>query len=205
MSPLHDSLADYLRIRRALGYKLERAEKLLAQYLEISRRPRRRAGHDRERHRLGVFACRPGVGTGGHSGCRSCAASQATCTRSTQRTRSRQPICFPTGFTGRFHTSTPRRRSRALIAATGSLRSPLRRATYRTLIGLLAVTGMRVGEAIRLDNDDVDLRHGVLTVRQSKFGKTRELPLHPRTVDALRAYLRVRDRPSARRRPPTRC
>ena len=65
------------------------------------------------------------------------------------------------------------------MTATSSMRSALRRATYRTLIGLLSVTGMRVGEAIRLDNGDVDLGHGVLTVRDTKFGKTRELPLHP--------------------------
>jgi integrase/recombinase XerD len=52
---------------------------------------------------------------------------------------------------------------------------------------------MRVGEAIRLDNADVDLRHGTLTVRETKFGKSRELPLHRSTVAALRAYLRLRD------------
>lgn len=82
----------------------------------------------------------------------------------------------------------------ALMAAAGSLRFELRQATYRTLIGLLSVTGMRVGEAIRLDYGDVDLRHGVLTVRQTKFAKTRELPLDASTTGELRAYLRLRDR-----------
>ena len=80
------------------------------------------------------------------------------------------------------------------MAATVILRGRLRQATYRTLIGLLAVTGMRVGEAIRLDRDDVDLAHGVLTVRDTKFGKSRELPVHPSTVKALRDYARERDR-----------
>ncbi len=80
------------------------------------------------------------------------------------------------------------------MAATSALRGELRQATYRTLIGLLSVTGMRVGEAIRLDRSDVDLRHGILTVRGTKFGKSRELPVHASTVDALRAYLRLRDR-----------
>ncbi|MGH2887872.1 MAG: tyrosine-type recombinase/integrase, partial [Solirubrobacteraceae bacterium] len=51
-----------------------------------------------------------------------------------------------------------------------------------------------VGEAIRLDNGDVDIGHGLLTVRDTKFGKTRELPLHPTTVTALQEYLRLRDR-----------
>jgi len=82
----------------------------------------------------------------------------------------------------------------ALMAATVILRGRLRQATYRTLIGLLAVTGMRVGEAIRLDRDDVDLAHGVLTVRDTKFGKSRELPVHSSTVKALRDYARERDR-----------
>src|SRR5262249_18340207 len=81
----------------------------------------------------------------------------------------------------------------ALIAAAASLRFPLRAATYQTLIGLLAVTGMRVGEAIRLDRPDADLDAGVLTICQSKFGKSRLVPLHPTTVDALRGYLRLRD------------
>ena len=69
----------------------------------------------------------------------------------------------------------------------------MRQQTYRTLIGLLLVTGMRVGEAIRLDRADLDVANGLLTVRETKFGKSRELPLHPSTVTALREYLRVRD------------
>jgi integrase len=52
---------------------------------------------------------------------------------------------------------------------------------------------MRVGEAIRLDRRDFDLSAGVVTVRDSKFGKSRELPLHPTTVAVLREYLRIRD------------
>jgi len=82
----------------------------------------------------------------------------------------------------------------ALIAAADTLRFPLRVATYKTLIGLLAVTGMRVGEAIRLDRDDLDLAHELLVVRDGKFGKSRELPLQPSTIRALRDYLRLRDR-----------
>lgn len=81
----------------------------------------------------------------------------------------------------------------ALLHAAGKLR-PMTAATYTTLIGLLTVTGMRVGEAIRLDRTDLDHRNGLLTVRFGKFGKSRQLPLHPTTTDALRAYLRTRDR-----------
>jgi integrase/recombinase XerD len=81
----------------------------------------------------------------------------------------------------------------ALMAAAETLRFPLRVLTYQTLIALVAVTGMRIGEAIRLDTDDLDFDNGVLTVRLSKFGKSRELPLHASTLDALHAYLRRRD------------
>ncbi len=70
-----------------------------------------------------------------------------------------------------------------------------RAATLRTLIGLLAVTGMRIGEALRLDRGDIDHEHDLLVVRDSKFGKSRELALYPSTITALRRYLRRRDRP----------
>jgi integrase/recombinase XerD len=82
----------------------------------------------------------------------------------------------------------------ALMTAAGCLKTRLGAATMQTLIGLLAVTGMRVGEAVRLDRDDIDLQHGRLVVRNSKFGKSRQLPLHPTTIGALRDYLILRDR-----------
>jgi integrase len=82
----------------------------------------------------------------------------------------------------------------ALLTAAESLPTPLRRATIGTLIGLLAVTGIRVGEALALDREDLDGEHGLLVVRHGKFGKSRELVLHPTTVAALRDYLRERDR-----------
>ena len=62
--------------------------------------------------------------------------------------------------------------------------------TYTALVGLLAVTGARVGEAIRLDRDDVELTSGVVRVKHSKFGKSRELLLHRSSVAALRHYRR---------------
>ena len=67
----------------------------------------------------------------------------------------------------------------------------------RTMIGLLAVTGMRIGEAIALDRDDFDLADGTADRPQRKFGKSRELPLHPTTISALTRYLHRRDRPAA--------
>ena len=82
----------------------------------------------------------------------------------------------------------------ALMSAADDLRPALRAATWRTLIGLLAVTGMRQGEACRLLRDDADLETGTLVIRDSKFGKSRLVFLHPTAVVPLRAYERARDR-----------
>jgi integrase/recombinase XerD len=71
---------------------------------------------------------------------------------------------------------------------------PLRSATYQTLVGLLATTGMRVGEALRLDRGDLDRSEGVLRIRESKFGKSRLVPLHASAVDALERYDHTRQR-----------
>jgi integrase len=78
----------------------------------------------------------------------------------------------------------------ALLTAALALppENGLRRWTYHTLFGLFAVTGMRMSEAIGLERDDVDLDAGVLTVRLTKFGKSRLVPLHPATCTALRRY-----------------
>jgi integrase len=81
----------------------------------------------------------------------------------------------------------------ALMSAAGALRPALRAATWRTLIGLLAVTGMRQGEACRLLRGDADLETGTLVIRDSKFGKSRLVFLHPTAVAALRPYERARD------------
>ena len=81
----------------------------------------------------------------------------------------------------------------ALMRAAGRIRSPLNAATYQTLIGLLSVTGMRIGEAIALDRADVELPEGRLTVRRGKHGRSREVALHATTVTALDAYARLRD------------
>ena len=80
----------------------------------------------------------------------------------------------------------------ALLAAARRVRWPLPAASYETLIALLAVTGMRIGEAIRLDRSDLSPGEGLLTISDSKFGKSRQLLLHPSTVSALGCYLRRR-------------
>jgi len=83
-----------------------------------------------------------------------------------------------------------------LIQALRQLPAPgdWRAVTHATLFGLLAVTGMRVGEAIGLDRKDVDFKDGLLTVRQTKFNKSRLVPIHLSTQKALRMYEQRRDR-----------
>jgi integrase/recombinase XerD len=83
-----------------------------------------------------------------------------------------------------------------LLRRTQQLPSPkgLRARTYTTLFGLLVATGMRVNEALALDQPDVDLDLGILYIRRTKFGKSRYVPVHPSAVDALKKYAAVRDR-----------
>jgi integrase len=80
----------------------------------------------------------------------------------------------------------------ALLEAAGQLRPLLRGTVMQTLFGLIACTGLRISEAIGLADADVDLNEGVLTIRCSKFGKTRLVPLAPSTIAALRVYRRER-------------
>jgi integrase len=193
MSTLRQALADYLALRRALGYKLLNEEQLLCQFLTyLEARAQKRITVE---HAL-AWAVLPGGKESWHY-CR------------LQAVR---------GFARHLHAIDPdcevppadllRRGARgvtpylysdqdiaALMAAAAMLGSSHRRATFRTLIGLLAATGMRVGEAIRLDRGDLDFTGELLLVREGKFGKSRELPLHESTLQALRSYLRRADRP----------
>lgn len=192
MTGLEQHAADYLRIRRALGFKLERAEKLLAQYLAYLEA----TGQERVTIANALrWARMPAAGGGNWWAQRlSVVRCFATYLHALDPVHEIPPA---DALARRIRRAVPYlytdQEIWALIAATGRLRGPLRRATYRTLIGLLAVTGMRVSEAIRLDRADLDLASGVVTVRESKFGKSRELPLHSTTVAALREYLRIRD------------
>jgi integrase/recombinase XerD len=81
-----------------------------------------------------------------------------------------------------------------LLIAARDLRPAggLRGSTYVALLGLLAVTGLRISEALSLSPQDVDLQQGLLTIRKTKFGKTRLVPLHSSASRALRRYARQR-------------
>lgn len=191
--PLRAELADYLALRRALGYRLARPEKLLGQFLDHLER----AGESRITMQTALdWARLPNNGGSNWWAYRLSAVRGFATYLHVLNSAHEVPAA-------ELLPHRPRRASpylysdadiAALIAATASLRTPLRRATFAALIGLLAVTGMRVGEAIALDRGDVNLAAGRLVVRHGKFGKARELALHPTTVDALRRYQRLRDR-----------
>ncbi|OAH98798.1 MULTISPECIES: tyrosine-type recombinase/integrase [Methylomonas] len=83
-----------------------------------------------------------------------------------------------------------------LLAAAHNLDSfipGLRGATYETLFGLIASTGLRISEALHLLDSDVDLKSGMLSIRKTKFAKSRYVPLHPSTVEALKQYRSLRN------------
>jgi integrase len=192
MTTLEQQAADYLQIRRALGFKLERAEKLLAQYLAYLDT----IGQDRVTVENALQWARLPTAGGGNWWAQRLSVVRcfATYLHALDPAHEVPPADV---LARRIRRAVPylytEQEIWALMAATDRLHTPLRRASYRTLIGLLAVTGMRVGEAIRLDRPDLDVAEGVVTVRDSKFGKSRELPLHPTTVTALREYRRIRD------------
>jgi integrase len=202
MSPLRQALADYLAVRRVLGYRLVRAEKLLAQFLTYVEA--RGEDHLTTATALAWATLSPGA----H---RSWVSTRLSIVRRfavhLQGIDPATEVPARDLLPGQTCRATPYLYSdadiAALIAVADSLRTPHRVATYRTLIALLAVTGMRIGEAIGLDTGDFDRANGVLTIRHGKFGKSREVPLHPSTVTALGAYLGRGDRPRKASQSPT--
>jgi len=201
MSALFAALENYLALRRSMGFKLERAGKLLAQFV---------AHCDATGAATVTIELALGWAMLPRNRDSNWAAARLSVVRGfakhlallDERTEVPPADLLP----ARSHRATPYLYSedevRRLMAAAGELRSPLRRATSQTLLGLLWVSGMRIGEALRLDRDDVDLVQGVLVVRDSKFGKSRELPVHYSTTDALGCYARRRDELCSQARSP---
>ena len=200
MSALSGHASEYLALRRALGHKLDDAHRLLPRFvayldavgattvtvemaLAWARRPdadpassvwmrRMTVARGFARHMAGVDPSTeiPPLGL------------------VTFRQRRRSPFIYSEGDI-----------ETLMALALRMIRTPFRAATIETLIGLLAVTGMRVGEALRLERSDVRWDDAVIVVRDSKFGKSRLVPLHASTVEAMAAYAEQRDR----RPPPT--
>jgi len=195
MSVLRQQAEEYLAIRRCLGFKLDDHGRLLSQFADYL-------------DGLGSSVIRTDQ-----------AVAWAQSTAHPSHFRHKQRLSVVRGFAQYLRTIDadtevpgkdllPVRQSRlvpylyspdevrGLMAATKSLSnlSPLSATTYEALIGLLATTGMRVGEAVGLDRSDVDLPARLLVVRCSKNAKSRQLPLHTTTVAALQEYVQRRDR-----------
>lgn len=193
MSVLRERAEDYLRMRRALGYKLQGQGWLLGEFITYLEQAD--AATVTIEHAL-AWATLP---AGTH---RSYWAQRLSVVREFARhLKTIDPACeVPPSKLLPFR---PRRAIPhlyqpheivALMNAASALPLALQRATYRTLVGLLAVTGLRLGEAIRLDRRDVDPDGRLLRILHSKFGKSREVALHETTIQALVAYAAERDR-----------
>jgi integrase/recombinase XerD len=185
-------VADYLAVRRALGCAMARPEKLLAQFTACLEQVG--AATVTTKHAL-AWAVLPGGAQPWHAYRLAVVRGFATWLSTTDPAVEIPPAGL---IPARVPRATPYlhagREITALMTAAGTLRSPLRAAAYRTLIGLLAATGMRVGEAIGLDRGDADLEAGILTIRSGKNGKSRLVPLHDTATAALSGFLRDRDR-----------
>lgn len=194
MSGLRQAAEEYLRIRRALGFKLETAGRLLPQFLNYLESVGAETITIEHAMR---WATLPSDANPVWWGVRlTVVRGFARYVQTIDPAAEIPPrALLPVGVSRR--RPTPYIYSEAevaaLMTAAGRWRPRLSAATMHTLIGLLSVTGMRIGEAIRLDRDDLDLEHRRLVIHNSKFGKSRQLPLHPTTIRALDAYLRRRD------------
>jgi integrase/recombinase XerD len=194
MSRLSGHAADYLDLRRALGFKLAKEGRLLPDFAAFAEA----AGADTVTVDLAIrWAARPGGASAVW------AAQRLSMVRGFARylqTVNPDAQVPPAGLLpARTHRVTPYIYSdadiAALMTAARTLRNPLKAATFETLIGLLAVTGMRGSEAMRLDDQDLDAAAGLVTIRATKFRKSRQLPLHPATARALASYQARRDQP----------
>lgn len=194
MSGLRDQLRDYLSLRRALGFRLIEAEVYLKDFCAFMET----RGDIVVTAALALeWSMAPA-----HIRPTSWAARLTTVRQFARYLKGFEPQTEVAGT--RLLPFRPRRckpyiysqrEIRQLMAAAKVMpsRQTLRPWTVRTLIGLLAVTGMRLGEALVLTREDVDLKAGVLTIRGSKFLKSRLVPLHPSTSRALADYAQRRD------------
>jgi integrase/recombinase XerD len=193
MSALRQMAEDYLTIRRSLGFKLVDHGRLVVQFVDYLEHVgvavitteralawlwlRTTASPFRQRRRL---------------------AAVRRFARYVQSIEARTQVPPQDLIPIRFQRPVPYLYSAdeitRLMAAARSIPSPLTAATYDTLIGLLAVTGMRLGEAIGLDRQDVDLTGQLVVIRCGKFNKPRQVPIHLSTAEALHAYSQRRDR-----------
>ena len=195
MSPLIESLEAYLTLNRSLGTELRAPAAYLRRFVEFLEREKAPVitAELALRWARGPKGATPATWARRLADVRRFAAwLSATDPRTevpplgllTDRYRRRSPYIYSDIEVAR------------IVREAARLPSPLgmRAHTYATLFGVLAATGLRLGEAIALDRKDVDLHSGVLAVRRSKFGKSRFVPLENTTCAALKDYVKLRDR-----------
>ena len=193
MSALRAALEDYLRLRRGLGHQMAEAAWQLPDFLDFL--------EDRGLHTVTIQATLAWI--------QDRQGEQVTTMPPRRMTAVRGFARYLSGIDP--NTEVPplgllphRQRWRqpfiysaadivAVLAAASAIDPPLRAATYHPLLGLLAASGLRIGEAINLDRDDIDWTEGVLRIRESKFGKSRLVPLQTSTMNALRDYDLLRE------------
>jgi integrase/recombinase XerD len=195
---LHERAEEYLRLRRALGFRLEHEGHLLPQFADYLQQ--HAAVAITAEHAITWAQLPQGVTpvtwTQRLTAVRGFAAWLRTIDPATEipprgvfpgQGRRPAPFIFTDGGIARMH------------AACGSLRPWFRSATYTALFGLVAVTGIRIGEALAIPVGGIDLGSGLLPVHPAKSRCERILPLHPTTVAALAEYeeLRARKHPAA--------
>jgi len=193
MSALGRHLEDYLRLRRALGFKLKREGEVLPQFVAYLDA----AGAATLTAELAIaWAQLPTDVQPITWAQRLGAARQFATYLKTIDPATEVPPCdvFARGAGRPAPYLWSEGDIRRLLEAARQLRSPLRAATHEALFGLLAVSGLRVGEALALHRDDVDLAAGVITVREGKFRRARLVPLHPSATEALGSYAARRER-----------
>jgi integrase len=194
MSPLHKALSQYVTVRRALGTRLAEPARTLRHFVTFLERQ----GSSHITTPLALEwamtpqGVQPATWARRLSMVRRFAHWLSASVPQTEvpparllpaQRRRRRPHIFSDEEIGRLMVEAAQRRSR-----TG-----LRGLTYTTLIGLLASTGLRPGEALALDRSDVDLERGILSIRETKFGKSRLVPIAPSTRRALQQYAERRD------------
>ena len=204
MNPLRKAVKDYLMMRRSLGFKLRDMGYNLQHFVSFM-----------EQQHTPIIATalvlrwakRPQNVQPAHWAVRlSYVRSFARYWSATEPLTEIPPLSL---LPFRYQRSTPHIYSdneiQQLLKAANNLPPlrGLRRWTYHCLFGLMAVTGLRISEAIRLNREDVDLKQGLLTIRLTKFGKSRLVPVHSSTVTKLKQYTHQRDnlypRPSTSR------
>lgn len=194
MKSLHQAVADYLDLRRGLGFKLREYGECLTEFVALLKQQ----GSAHITNKLAVeYATRrqhekPVSWSRRLSIIRGFARYRVGADPKTE--------VPPVGLL-RFRSQRARPyvyshdEIRRLLKAARTMKTQyqLQRHTYYCLFGLLAVSGLRLGEAINLQPQDVNLSAGVLTIRGAKFGKSRLVPLHPSTLTVLRDYAKRRD------------